>query len=165
MASATTASRPRTPEAHACQATTSSDDTPTSAAPSACAAPFAVAMAMRTPVNDPGPRPTHTHASWPRSTPDSRSRASTRTSSCVFDARCAATSTAATGSTAHAAAFKRPSPMEITSFAVSNANAYAVSGTVLPLLSNMVPIWPVSLRGAACRAAPIRAASGATAGV
>ena len=60
-------------------------------------------------------------------------------SSCVFDARCAATSTAATGSTAHAAAFKRPSPMEITSFAVSNANAYAVSGTVLPLLSNMVP--------------------------
>ncbi len=141
MASATTASCPRTPPAHACHATASSDETPTSATPKAEATPFAVAMAMRTPVNDPGPRPTHTHASWLRSTPACASSASMRGSSCVFDARLAATSTDSTRSTDRVSRSRRPTPMAITSFAVSNASTYAASGMVIPSIFSSVGLW------------------------
>ncbi len=141
MASATTASCPRTPAAHACHATASSEETPISATPKAEAMPFAVAMAMRTPVNDPGPRPTHTHAIWLRSTPASASSASMRGSSCVFDARLAATSTDATRSTDCAPPSRRPTPMAITSFAVSNASTYAASDMVIPSVFSSVGLW------------------------
>ncbi len=141
MASATTASCPRTPAAHACHATASSDETPTSVTPKAEAIPFAVAMAMRTPVNDPGPRPTHTHAIWLRSMPASASSASMRGSSCVFDARLAATSTDATRSTDCVPPSRRPTPMAITSFAVSNASTYAASDMVIPSVFSSVGLW------------------------
>ncbi len=133
MASATTASGPRTPVAQARHATASSDDTPTSATPSALAMPFAVAMAMRTPVNDPGPRPTHTHASASRATFALVSSSSMRGSSCVFDARWASTCADATSSTLRAAASRRPTPMATTSLAVSNASTYAASAMFFPL--------------------------------
>ena len=123
MASATTASGPRTPAACAFHATASSDDTPTSPTPSADATPLAVAMAMRTPVNDPGPRPTTMHASSPRATPCSASSASMRGSSWVFEARCADASAEATTSTSRLSACSTPKPMAMTSLAVSNASA------------------------------------------
>ena len=134
MASATTASRPRTPADHARHATASSEEAPTSATPSADATPLAVAMAMRTPVNDPGPRPTHTHASSSRAMPASASSTSMRGSSCVFDARWASTSSDATNSTFRAAASRRPTPMATTSLAVSNASTYAASAMFIPFV-------------------------------
>ena len=84
--------------------------------------PLAAARAMRTPVNDPGPRPTHTHASCPRTAPASANSASTRGMSWVLDARRASTSAVATGATERPAASSRPSPMAMTSLAVSKAS-------------------------------------------
>ena len=123
MASATTARGPRTPANRAFQATASSDDTPTNPTPSADATPLAVAMAMRTPVNDPGPRPTTTHANSSRDTPRSASSASMRGRSWVFEARCADASTEAATSTVRLSACSAPKPMAMTSLAVSNASA------------------------------------------
>ena len=60
MASPATATRPRTPESQARHATASSVEVPCSAQPRPQEMPLAVAMPMRTPVNDPGPRPTST---------------------------------------------------------------------------------------------------------
>ena len=62
MASATTSNDPRSLAFHAPQATASSDETPTRPTSNADAMPLAQARAMRTPVNDPGPRPTATQA-------------------------------------------------------------------------------------------------------
>ena len=53
-------------------------DTAQSGTPSACASPFPVAPLMRTPVNEPGPRPTATPASSRRSTPAAASASATR---------------------------------------------------------------------------------------
>ncbi len=86
--------------------------------------PFAVAMAMRTPVNDPGPRPTHTQAMSPRATESRFSSASMRGSSCVLDARRAAWRSPASASTVFAAASSSPTPMAIASLDVSNARTY-----------------------------------------
>ena len=63
MASAATPTRPRTPARHAVHAAASSVETPYSGTLAASARPFAVEMPMRTPVNDPGPRPTSTASS------------------------------------------------------------------------------------------------------
>ena len=128
MASATTSTGPRTPACHAPHATASSDDTPTKGTPSADAMPLAVASAMRTPVNDPGPRPHTTHAISLFSTPCAARAASMRGSSCVLDARRASTSKDSTTSTVGASspgmpcASNRPRPKAITSLAVSNAS-------------------------------------------
>ncbi len=110
MASATTSTGPRTPACHAPHATASSDDTPTKCTPSADAMPLAVASAMRTPVNDPGPRPHTTHAISLFSTPCAARAASMRGSSCVLDARRASTSKDSTTSTVGASSPGMPSP-------------------------------------------------------
>ena len=59
---------------------------------------------MRTPVNDPGPRPHATHAISSRATPHSCSRASRRGRSCVLEARCAAR--LGTGNGLHCSGFR-----------------------------------------------------------
>ena len=84
--------------------------------------PFAVARAMRTPVNDPGPRPTQMQAIASRATPAAFINSSTRGTSWVFDARRACTSTVATGSTVRVSAHSFPRPMAMTSLAVSKAS-------------------------------------------
>ena len=144
MASATTANGPRSPAAHAFHATASSDDTPTSPTSSADATPFAVAIAMRTPVNEPGPRPTVTHAISSRATPCAVSASSMRGNSCVFDARRASTSTDASTSTACDDARSTPSPIAMISLAVSNASTYrarsdAPSGREFNSLTHFLP--------------------------
>ena len=122
MASATTSNDPRSLAFHAPQATASSDETPTRPTSNADAMPLAQARAMRTPVNDPGPRPTATQAISPRPTPAWAHSSSIRGSSWVFDARRASTSTLATHSIDCVAASSFPSPMAMTSLAVSKAS-------------------------------------------
>ena len=122
MASATTSNDPRSLAFHAPQATASSDETPTRPTSNADAMPLAQARAMRTPVNDPGPRPTATQAISPRPTPAWAHSSSMRGSSWVFDARRASTSTLATHSIDCVAASSFPSPMAMTSLAVSKAS-------------------------------------------
>ena len=124
MASATTSTSPRTPCACAFQAMASSVNTPTSGTPSAEAMPLAVAMAMRTPVNDPGPRPAHTQEICERATPSSPSSASMAGTSVVLEALCARTSRVATTSTSRSSARSSPTPIATTSLAVSNASTY-----------------------------------------
>ena len=144
MASATTDSGPRSPAAHAFHATASSDDTPTSGTSSADAMPFAVAIAMRTPVNDPGPRPTATHAMSSRATPCSANAASMRGSSWVFDARRASASTEAVNSIIRDDACSTPNPIAMISLAVSKASTYrarsdAPSGRKFMSLTQFLP--------------------------
>ncbi len=84
-----------------------------------------MAMAMRTPVKEPGPRPTATHAMLSRATPAFASSSSTQARSRVFDARRASTSTEATHEIRFAALSIRPMPMAMTSLAVSKAKTYS----------------------------------------
>lgn len=65
---------------------------------------------MRTPVNDPGPRPTATQAISPRPTPAWAHSSSIRGSSWVFDARRASTSTLTTHSIDCVAGIKLSQP-------------------------------------------------------
>ena len=60
MASPATANLPRMPFFQADHAIASSAEAPKSGSPAPQAIPFAVATPMRTPVNEPGPRPTST---------------------------------------------------------------------------------------------------------
>ncbi len=78
MASPMTAAGPRYPDSQRPQATASSVEPPRRGTPRPQARPFAVAMPMRTPVKDPGPRPTST-----RSRSDMERPASERTPSAV----------------------------------------------------------------------------------
>ena len=130
MASATTAPVPRRPASHRPQATASREETPTRAAPRALAMPLAVARAMRTPVNDPGPRPTATQAISSRATPASAHRRSMRGTSWVFEARRASTSAEATIVTADVSASSSPSPRAMTSLAVSKARTKECSAVL-----------------------------------
>ena len=126
MASAATSTLPRAPAFQAPHATASSELTPTSATPKALATPFAVAMAIRTPVNEPGPRPTTTQEMSSRVIPHAETASSTRGKSWVLEALRAGITSLRRISTERLLASRIPRPIAITSFAVSNASTYDV---------------------------------------
>ena len=83
--------------------------------------PLALAMQMRTPVKEPGPRPQAMQEMASFGTPASSSRPSMQPKSFVLDARRAATVRCAMHSMDLDRPQSTPRPMAITSFEVSNA--------------------------------------------
>ena len=116
----------------------SSVETPYRGTSRAAETPFAVAIAMRTPVNDPGPRPHTTQAIACLSIPHSESSASMRGSNCVFDARWASISTEAARETLRSAGSSAPSPIAMISFAVSNARIYGCVNSLIVVTSSIL---------------------------